>query len=120
LRRRLVRWSERWSIACCDDDEGAGVVITNALIALASGIVSVFNSLLPHFTAPSWFGASSGLSSVATYMGDVLSIFQPILPVDAIINVMAALFIILPVVGAYTVFQWIWNHVPSIAGFGTH
>jgi hypothetical protein len=95
-------------------------VITNALIGLASGIIGIFNSLLPHFTSPSWFGATSALSTVATYVGDVLSIFQPILPVDAMINVLAALFIILPVVAAYTVFQWIWNHVPIIAGFGTH
>ncbi len=96
-------------------------MITNALLLLINAVIGFFDALMPHFSPPTWLGSVSTFgSTLAQYLGGALGVVQPILPVDAMIQVAAALLTVLPVIGAYTVFQWVWNHVPMVAGFGTH
>ena len=94
-------------------------MITDALITLVNTIVGFFDSLLPLFTAPSWFTGSGLTVTVAQWIGSALAPMNQFLPVDAILNVLMTLFVLLPFIAAYTVFQWVWDHVPTIAGFGT-
>jgi len=95
-------------------------VITNIILDLVQGVVSIFAALLPHLSVPSWFTTDNLGGSLATSLGSLMAPLNHIFPIDALLTVLSAVLLVLPVVIAYEVFQWAWNHIPSIAGFGTH
>jgi uncharacterized sodium:solute symporter family permease YidK len=94
-------------------------VITTFLLSLFGAVISFFNGLLPSWTLPSWL-TTEGFSAVATTVGDFLAGPRGIFPVDATLTVLQEVLLLLPVILGYMIFQWVWNHVPTIAGFGTH
>jgi hypothetical protein len=93
-------------------------VILTFLLTLFGAVVTFFNSLLPSWTLPSWL-TTEGFSAVATEVGDFLAAPSGIFPVDATLIVLQEVLLLLPVVLGYLIFQWVWDHVPTIAGFGT-
>lgn len=95
-------------------------MITNLLISLVVTSVSLFTSWLPSLAVPSWFSTSGVTTTIATDIGDLLGVMRPIFPVDALLTPLAAIVSLWPVIIAYVAFNWAWNHVPEIFGFGTH
>jgi hypothetical protein len=92
-------------------------VITNALIAVFVDFLGpMINSVLPHLDISSW---TAGSTAGATYIGQALGVANDIFPVNTLVTILTLWIVILPVIGAYVVFQWVWSHVPMIAGFGT-
>ena len=94
-------------------------MIPNALIALVTTVVNFFQSLIPNVSVPSWLTTDALGSGLATTIGQFLSPLNAFLPVDAMINVLLALLVLLPLIIGYEIFQWAWEHVPEIFGFGT-
>lgn len=95
-------------------------MITAAIIGLVHVVVAAFLSLLPSWTPPSWLAAGTALpTGVADSIGSLLHPVASFLPLDTILTVLGDIFELWPVVVAYLVFQWVWSHIPTIAGFGT-
>ena len=94
-------------------------MITSAIISLVVAIVNVFDALLPSFTLPSWLTSDSWASGVANTVGGMLAAIRGWFPVDPLLTVLHDLLVLLPMLAAYAVFEWVWRHVPTIAGFGT-
>lgn len=94
-------------------------MITNLVINIFTAVVSFFINLLPHLSVPSWFTSNGFTSTIADDVGGLLAPISSWFPVDALLNVVYAFLILLPVIAAYEVFEWVWRHVPTIAGFGT-
>jgi hypothetical protein len=95
-------------------------MIVGWLLGLVATVVGFFQGLLPSVTVPSWFTSDNFGSGLATSLGGLLAPLNNVLPIDALLSVLEALLLLLPVIVAYEAFQWAWNHVPSIFGFGTH
>lgn len=93
-------------------------MITTVILNIVSSVVSFFSSLLPTFSAPSWLTSDALGSSLASSIGSLVAPMNSILPVDAMLTVLQAMLLVLPVVILYDIFQWGWSHVPTIAGFG--
>jgi hypothetical protein len=98
-------------------------MITDWLISIMVSVVNFFDTLLPHFDMSSawfsWLTTNAFSTTIGNYVGGLLAPISSWFPVDAFLNVLYALLIFLPAVAAYEVFQWVWRHVPTIAGFGT-
>jgi hypothetical protein len=95
-------------------------VIVNGLLSLITSALTFFFSLIPSWHIPGFLTSGSVISSsVASTLGGYLTVVQPYMPVDTILNVTASVFDLWPSIVGYLVFQWAWDHVPTIAGFGT-
>lgn len=79
-----------------------------------------FFNLLPSWTMPSWL--SSGVafpSGVASAIGGLLAGVSPYFPVNLLLTILSSVLSLWGAVVGYLLFQWVWSHVPTIAGFGT-
>jgi hypothetical protein len=94
-------------------------MITNLIIGLVDIVVTAFNALMPHLTLPTWLTTNAFSSTIADDVGGLLAPISAWFPVDAVLNCVYAALVLLPIFAAYSVFQWVWRHVPTIAGFGT-
>ena len=90
-------------------------MITNLLLGLVSGIFSLFNSLLPSVSVPSWF-TTGAIASLTTAIGNQLSGMSGVFPVVAVLTVLQGMLTVLPMVLGYVIFNWLWNKSPTIAG----
>jgi len=96
-------------------------MITDFIISIINGIVGFLDALLPHVTIPSWLTAGNLIpSDVSNYVGEALHIIAPFFPSSVAAEIFVGVVSMLPFIAAYTVAQWVWNKVPTIAGFGTH
>lgn len=95
-------------------------MITSALLLLVNVTVSAITSLLPNLTVPTFFTTDNLGSTLASTIGSIVGAVHDFLPVVPLLVVLAALIPLWLVIVAYVAFQWIWNHIPTIAGFGTH
>jgi hypothetical protein len=94
-------------------------MITNLLLDLVMGVVSFFDSFLPHVTMPSWLAGATVLpSGVASTIGGMMAAVAPFIPVDVVLTVLTSVMLLWPVIFAYVVFNWVYRHVPTVAGFG--
>ena len=96
-------------------------MIVGWIITAVAALLKAFFALLPSWAMPSWLASGTALpGSVASSLGGAL---EPVraagLPVDTILTVIGSIFSLWPLVIGYLVFEWVWKHVPSIAGFGT-
>jgi len=94
-------------------------VIVTGLIEIVVTVVGAFDALLPTFTLPSWLTSDAWSAGVANTVGGMLAAMQSWFPVDALLTVLHDVLVLLPALAAYAVFEWVWRHVPTIAGFGT-
>jgi hypothetical protein len=93
-------------------------VITTAILTAIATAVSFFDSLLPSVTMPSWLAGGTILpSGVASTIGGMMAAINGFVPIDAVLTALISFMVLLPVVFAYVVFNWIYKHVPTIAGF---
>ena len=96
-------------------------MITNLLLSLANTVLSWLDALLPHLTIPSWLTSGSLIpSGVSDFIGSALHAIAPVYPSAVLAEIFVGVASMWPFVAAYVVAQWVWNHVPTIAGFGTH
>jgi len=95
-------------------------MITNTLISLVATIVSAITNLLPHLTVPAFFTTNQLGTSIAGTIGSLVGVVHAFIPVVPMLIVIAAVMPLWLLLVAYLVFQWVWNHIPTIAGFGTH
>lgn len=94
------------------------MVITDALIDLVTYVIApVINHLFPPLDISAFTSFSSGAAST---LGGWLGIVSPYVPITFMLTMLQVVLVMLPAIGGYVIFQWFWNHVPSIAGFGTH
>lgn len=95
-------------------------MITNGLLEVVTAILSGLFSLIPSFSMPTWLSSATAFpSGVASSIGGYLHAVEPYFPIDTILTVLASVLELWPVVIGYLVFQWVWEHLPTIAGFGT-
>lgn len=100
-------------------DWGDGVIIT-WLVKGVTVLLSGFFSILPSWTMPSWLSSGTAFpSGVASSIGGLLEPARNFLPIDTILTVAASIFTLWPLIIGFLIFEWVWKHVPTIAGFGT-
>jgi hypothetical protein len=94
-------------------------VITNAILSIVITVVGFFNGLFPSLTIPSWVSSDQIGSAVANYIGGMLAAISSWFPSAALVTILQGVVTLLPLVAGYYVAEWVWRHVPTIAGFGT-
>ena len=91
-------------------------MITNLLIELVTAILApAINAVLPHLSLGS---VPTVIPTVLTRVGAFLRFFTPIVPVGIILAWLEIWAGVLLAGAGYTAFQWVWGHLPIIAGFG--
>jgi len=92
-------------------------MIITALIAVVVNVIGPFlNSFLPKLTLGS---IPTIAQTVLNRMGGFLKFLTPIFPASVVIGWMTVWSVVLLAAGAYRVFEWVWAHIPEVAGFGT-
>ncbi len=91
-------------------------MIVNAFLVILSGALGWMLDLLPDVDLSAFTASvSSGAGAIGAYLGHA----NAIAPVTEVIGTLRVLVALYPVFFSYTVFKWIWRHIPTIAGFGT-
>lgn len=92
-------------------------MITDVFIELIVKVIGPFiNGFLPHLSLSSTVTA---IQNGAGTLGSALEVASPVVPWGVVFDWLGVLLVVLPVLGGYMVFQWVWDHIPSILGFGT-
>lgn len=92
-------------------------MITKWLIELVRWILSPIFSVLP--VGGLSFLNPEGYLGTTHWIGHALGGWDGLLPVISIFQVLAStIAVILPALMLYKVANWIWKHIPDIAGFG--
>lgn len=95
-------------------------MIVSFIIGLVDSALGFVFRLIPSWSMPGWLTSGTAFpSGVATAIGGYLRVVAPFLPVDLILTVLQSVFSLWPAVVGYLIFQWVWQHVPTVAGFGT-
>lgn len=94
-------------------------MIVDMVLSLVTVLVQGFDALFPTVAVPAWLTTDNFGSTVAGYVGALLAPISGWFPVDPFLNALYAVLVMLPLFGAYLVAEWVWRHVPTIAGFGT-
>lgn len=94
-------------------------MITNTILGLITTIVSGIDSLLPSLTLPAFFTGGSILpSSVIQFLAAASFMVEPLFPSGLVLSLLVMVTSLWPAVLAMLVFNWIYHHIPTIAGFG--
>lgn len=92
-------------------------MITKWLIELIKFVISPVFDVLPSGTIG--FLNTSDYFGTTHWLGNSLGGWDGLLPVVSIFQVLATtIAVILPALMLYKVANWIWKHIPDIAGFG--
>ena len=95
-------------------------MITSAILALLTGLISAVDVLLPSFTMPSFLQTTTLIpSDVVSFMASGLALISPVFPSGVLLTIVEGVSTLIPIVGAYVVFNWVYQHIPTVAGFGT-
>lgn len=95
-------------------------MILNLILGLLSSLIYAVDSILPHFTMPSFLTTTTLIpSNVVSFMASGLALISPVFPSGVLLNIVEGVSTLIPIVGVYVIFNWVYNHIPSIAGFGT-
>jgi hypothetical protein len=93
-------------------------VIVNGIILIVKTLLSALFSLLPNYAMPSWLSSvTSWPTGFASTLGGYLAAIKGWFPIDTVLTVLIWVLNMWPVIIGYVVFQWVWGHLPSIAGF---
>lgn len=93
-------------------------MITDFVLGLVGAFFSTVNSIFPSLTVPSWFTTDNFGTTLAGSVGTLIAPLNAVVPLDPFLTVLHDGLELLPVVLAYLAFEWIWRHLPTIAGFG--
>ena len=95
-------------------------MILDLILALLSALVSAIDGLLPHFTMPSFLTTTTLIpSDVVSFMASGLALISPVFPSGVLLNIVEGVSTLIPITGAYLLFNWVYHHIPTVAGFGT-
>lgn len=95
-------------------------MITGFLLLLVDAILHGIDALFPSWSMPSYFASGSIIpSGVVDFLAAGFYTISPFFPSALILAVLVAIADLWPVVLAWIVANWIYNHIPTIAGFGT-
>jgi hypothetical protein len=98
---------------------GEVLMITTAIIDLINTVIAGFDSLFPSFSLPSYFSGGSLIpSGVVNFFAAAFNTISPFFPSALFLAVLVALADLWPIVLAWIVANWVYNHIPTIAGFG--
>ena len=93
-------------------------MIVNGIIALVVTVVGpLVNSFLPHLSITSTLVT---ISTGAHQVGAVLGVTKTVIPLTVLFAWLGALLVLLPALGAFMVGQWVYEHLPTVAGTGTN
>lgn len=94
-------------------------MIPGFLLAVIDVIIRGFNALFPSFSLPSYFSSGSIIpSSVVDFFAAGFYTISPFFPSALMLALLVAIADLWPIVLAWIVANWIYNHIPTIAGFG--
>lgn len=92
-------------------------MILNGLIVLLVRVLApLFDAFLPSLKV------STVPALAVPYMEDMghyLRFLNPFVTVDVVVTWCTVLAIVLLGRAGYIVFEWVWRHIPHVAGFGT-
>lgn len=92
-------------------------MILNGLLYVVTGVIGPFlNRFLPGLALGTLPTVSQ---SVLERIGAFLRFFTPIIPAGTIVAWLEIWGVVMVAAGGYIVFDWVWRHIPTIAGFGT-
>ena len=92
-------------------------MITNALIAICVHVFGSFlNSVLPHLSIT---GTINTVTSWAEALGAVIHIAGFAVPLTVLVVWVLVVSSVMVCLGLLAIFDFIWSHIPMIAGFGT-
>lgn len=94
-------------------------MIVTALLTVVGVFFSAINAVFPSLTVPSWFSTDNFGTTLAGTVGTLIAPLNAVIPLDPFLTALHDGLELLPVVLAYLAFEWIWRHLPTIAGFGT-
>ena len=96
-------------------------MVVGAVLQVVALVIGGFVNLLPPAVMPTWIASGTVLSApVAAEIAGYVRAAAPFLPIDTILTILVSILQFWPAIAAYLVFSWVWNHIPTIAGFGTH
>ncbi len=94
-------------------------MITNLVIGLITTFVNAIDGLLPHATVPAFLLAGNIIPSASeNLIAAALYAINVFFPSTTLLEIFAGVLALWPFVAAYTVFDWVYRHIPSVAGFG--
>lgn len=94
-------------------------MIVGWILSLVTAVISAFDSLFPSFSLPSFFSGGSLIpSSVVNFFAAGFYTISPFFPSALVLSLLVAIADLWPVILAWIVANWIYNHIPTIAGFG--
>ena len=95
-------------------------MIVDLVLGVITSIVNLLSSALPTFTWPSWL-SSGWLTGVEfEHLGFALHPMANVVGLTFLVTVLRAFSVLMPVAFGFYAFEWVWRHIPTIAGFGTH
>ena len=94
-------------------------MITNALLEIVITVIHGFNSLFPSFSLPTYFSSGAIIpSDVTNFLAASFYTISSFFPSSLILSILVAIADLWPIALAWIVANWIYNHIPIIAGFG--
>jgi uncharacterized membrane protein len=91
-------------------------VIPDAIVSLVRALLAPVFSVLPTFSLASYFPTTQNLVDEAAQMAALGNGFAPIYEMAYISSVV--LNLVLPATVGYLVANWVYRHIPEVAGFG--
>lgn len=91
-------------------------MIVNAFIAIIRAMVETLFSMLPSWNVD---GLVASATAGAGHIGQMIGSLDAVLPVSESFVILGIIMTLVPLMLGYTIFKWVWRHIPTIAGFGT-
>lgn len=91
-------------------------MIVEFLLTRIGALLAWILSLLPDWNVDDF--ASSAIAG-AGQMGSTLGHANAFLPITELFGILGLVVALIPIMVGYSIFKWIWRHIPTIAGFGT-
>lgn len=91
------------------------VVITDALLNVATWLVELITDALPELAGSTWDTLMPDFDGWGAYVGDKVGPVNSIIPVVEIFQMLDITFTyVLPSLAAYSVAHWIYSHLPVV------
>ena len=88
-------------------------MIFDALILLGNTVLGL---IIPIFPISSGF--PNAVMSGATYLGNMVSMFNPLVPVGTLATILGLIVSMEVSIFAFKTFKWLFSHIPFIGGKG--
>ena len=94
-------------------------MITDLLLQAVITVIHGLDAIFPTFSLPSYFSGGAIIpSSVTSFLAAGFYTVSPFFPSALVLALLVAIANLWPVVLAWIIANWVYNHLPTIAGFG--